>query len=66
MTTQMPPGSGGSDEPPSADEEVAKLRLHLRHTPLRALIDDGILRVDAETHRVVKGPSFDEAWTPKK
>ena len=47
-------------DPPSADEEVAKLRLRLRHLSLEQLEDEGLVRWDRDEHVVRKGPRFDE------
>ena len=51
---EMPP-----DEPPSADAEVAKLRLQLRHKSLEDLVDEELVTVDRENNVVTKGPQFD-------
>jgi hypothetical protein len=48
------------DEPPSADEDVAKLRLQLRQKSLEELVDDGLVSWDRENNVVVKGPHFDK------
>ena len=47
-------------DPPSADEDVAKLRLRLRHLSLEQLEDEGLVRWDRDEHVVRKGPRFDE------
>ena len=47
------------DDPPSADEDVARLRLALRNTHLSALVERGILTYDPDEHIVRKGPRFD-------
>ncbi|RBI60602.1 hypothetical protein DMJ13_16540 [halophilic archaeon] len=51
------------DDPPSANEDVARLRLELRRTDLSTLVDRGILTWDQEANIVRKGPQFD-AVTP--
>jgi hypothetical protein len=47
------------DDPPSADAEVAKLRLQLSHKSLEELVKDGLVRWDRENTIVRKGPHFD-------
>ena len=47
------------NDPPSADEDVARLRLALRNTSLSALVDRGILTYDRDENVVRKGPRFD-------
>lgn len=47
------------DDPPSADEDVARLRLALRNTHLSALVERGVLTYDRDEHIVRKGPRFD-------
>jgi hypothetical protein len=47
------------NEPPSADEEVAKLRLQLRDKSLEELVDEGLVTWDRENNVVMKGPHFD-------
>jgi len=49
-----------TEDPPSADEAVAKLRLQLRHFALEDLIEDGYVRWNRDEGAVVKGPRFDE------
>ncbi|WP_227380674.1 hypothetical protein [Haladaptatus halobius] len=51
------------DDPPSADEEVARLRLALCHTDLSTLVEHGFLTWDHDENFVKKGPRFD-AITP--
>lgn len=50
---------GLRDNPPSADEDVARLRLDLRDRSLSELEAEGLLRWDREEHIVTKGPRFD-------
>lgn len=47
-------------DPPSADEEVAKLRLQLSHYSLSELEQEGLVRWDKDEQLVKKGPKFDE------
>lgn len=47
------------NDPPSADEDVARLRLRLRHRSLIELEHEGLLEWDREEHVVRKGPEFD-------
>jgi hypothetical protein len=46
------------DEPPSADEDVAKLRLQSNKS-LEELVEDGEVEWDREANVVVKGPYFE-------
>ncbi|MUW14222.1 hypothetical protein GJ633_05785 [Halorubrum sp. CBA1125] len=48
------------DEPHSASEDVAKLRLRLRHKSLEELVDEGIVTWDREKNVVRKGSNFDK------
>ncbi|WP_227380834.1 hypothetical protein [Haladaptatus halobius] len=52
-----------NDDPPSADEDVARLRLKLRHTNLSTFVEHGFLTWDHNENLVKKGPRFD-AVTP--
>lgn len=56
----LPPNGGRRDDPPSADEDVAKLRLVLRHLSLSELERAGLVRWDRDEHIVRKGPCFDD------
>lgn len=47
------------DDPLSADEEVARLRLELRNTNLSTLVELGIDTYDHDEDLVGKGPRFD-------
>ncbi|GAA0250250.1 transcriptional regulator [Haladaptatus pallidirubidus] len=51
------------NDAPSADEEVARLRLALHHTKLSTLVKHGFLTWDYDENLVKKGPRFD-AITP--
>lgn len=46
------------DESPSADEDVAKLRLQSNKS-LEELVEDGMVEWDREANVVVKGPYFE-------
>lgn len=48
------------DDPPSANEDVAKLRLQLRDYSLAELDQAGVVNWDKDAHIVKKGPHFDE------
>lgn len=48
------------DDPPSASEDVAKLRLQLRHLSLSQLEERGLVKWDKDDHVVRKGPNFDK------
>jgi len=54
--------SGGKphNDPPSANEAVAKLRLKLKHCSLEELEEDGLVRWDRDKNIVLKGPKFVE------
>lgn len=47
-----------NNDPPSADEEVARLRLVLRNTPLSTLEEYGLVTLDQDENIVRKGPQF--------
>jgi len=51
------------NDPPSADEDVAKLRLQLNHLSLEELEEKELVRWDRNEHVVRKGPNFDEKNT---
>ena len=48
---------------PSANEEVAKLRLELSHRSLEALEEAGLVRLDREAQTVTKGSNFNDEET---
>lgn len=52
------------DDPPSADEDVAQLRLQLRDRTLAKLEADGLVVYDRENHVVKKGPAFENKRPP--
>ena len=47
------------NDPPSADEEVAKLRLKLSDLSLAELEEKGLVIWDRNQHIVRRGPNFD-------
>ena len=47
------------DDAPSADVEVARLRLALHNTHVSSLVERGILTYDHDEDIVRKGPRFD-------
>jgi hypothetical protein len=49
-------------ELPSASERVAKFRLEVRHVPLAALVEAGILAVDGQAGEVRAGRRFAGRW----
>jgi hypothetical protein len=51
------------DNPPSANERVAKLRLELNHLPLAELVEQEVVKWDKNSHVVMEGPKFDEKET---
>jgi hypothetical protein len=50
------------DDPPSATERVAKLRLELRSQSLAELDAQGIIRWEQQKHVVGEGPNFDRKF----
>ncbi|MUV87794.1 hypothetical protein GJ631_14850 [Natronomonas sp. CBA1123] len=54
------------DPPPSADEEVARLRLQLDEKSLKELVRLGLVEWDGENHVIKKGPNFDRERPLKK
>ncbi|MXV60781.1 hypothetical protein GS429_01580 [Natronorubrum sp. JWXQ-INN-674] len=60
MTENDMPKDAPRNDPPSADEDVAKLRLQLNHFTLLELEEEGLVRWDKDEHTVRKGPKFDE------
>ncbi|MFD1564359.1 hypothetical protein ACFR99_12455 [Haloarchaeobius amylolyticus] len=48
------------NDPLSANEDVAKLCLQLRHISLEELEEQGLVRWERDEHLVTKGPLFDE------
>lgn len=53
------PGGTWREEPPSATEDVAKLRLQLRHLSLAELEWVGLVSWDRDDHVVRRGPHLD-------
>lgn len=65
MRNTKQPKVRSRDDPPSATEDVARLRLQLRHLSLSELEEDGLVNWDRNKHIVRKGPQFDAdrlAW----
>jgi hypothetical protein len=54
------------DQVPSADEEVARLRLQLDEKSLKELVRLGLVEWDRENHVIKKGPNFDSQRPLKK
>lgn len=54
------PKARSRDDPPSADEDVAKLRLQLSNRSLLELEQEGLVNWNRDEHIVTKGPHFDE------
>jgi hypothetical protein len=50
------------DDPPSASEDVARLRLRLRHVSLSELEAEEIVQWNRDEHIVKKGQRFYEKW----
>ncbi|WP_255169855.1 hypothetical protein [Natrononativus amylolyticus] len=66
MVESTQPTDTSGNDPPSADEDVAKLRLRLRHIPLLELKDQGVIIWDRNSDLVKKGPQFDEKWKEER
>lgn len=60
MTENSTSESTAHNDPPSANEDVAKLRLELNHRSLEELEEEGLVRWDRDEHVVKKGPKFDD------
>ena len=48
-----------TNDPPSADKDVARLRLVLRNTTLSTLEEHGLVTHDRDENIIRKGPRFD-------
>ena len=55
-----------NNDSPSADEDVARLRLVLRNTSLSTLEEYGLVTVDQDENIVRKGPQFDAITSLKE
>lgn len=62
MAENSSPDNKCRNDPPSADEKVAKLRLQLRHLSLEKLEEEGLVRRDRDEQIVKKGPKFYEKY----
>ncbi|MDS0301344.1 hypothetical protein NDI76_21665 [Halogeometricum sp. S1BR25-6] len=60
MTKSKIPGNEFWNDPPSIDEEVAKLRLRLNHLSLLELEERELVRWNREKHVVARGSEFDK------
>jgi len=60
MAGKNTPEAAARNDPPSDDEDVAKLRLELRHCSLEELEEAGLVQWDRDECVVKKGPKFDE------
>lgn len=63
MTENSIPEDAPREDPPSADEDVAKLRLQLNHLSLEELEEKELVRWDRNEHVVRKDPNFDNKNT---
>ena len=63
MTESGIPEGVPREEPPSADEDVAKLRLQLKALSLEELEEKGGVRWDRTENIVQKGENFDKKST---
>jgi len=63
MTGDNTPELPGYNDLPSVDEDVAKLRLKLRHCSLEELEEAGLVKRDTAESVVKKGPEFDDENT---
>ena len=53
------------DEPPSASEEVARLRLRVSNHSLSELVEKEVLERDEDDSVVRKGERFTEVWNDR-
>lgn len=60
MRNTKQPRARSRDDPPSANEDVAKLRLQLSHLSLSELEAEGLIKYDRDKQIVKKGPNFDK------
>lgn len=58
----IPPEEGVEDDPPSATEDVARLRLRARHLSLSELEAAEVVEWDRDEHIVRKGRRFYDKW----
>lgn len=56
------PFTASQRQPPSDNEEVAKLRLRFSHISLRELERRGVVDWDRDKNVVKKGTHFEEMW----
>lgn len=59
----MRPLTPSQEQPPSANEAVAKLRLWFHHQSLQELEMKDVLYWDRDEHVVKKGRQFDTKWS---
>ena len=57
------PAIAARSDLPSGNEDVAKLRLELRHRSLKELEEAGLVRLDRQEQTVKKGPKFNDEKT---
>ncbi|RLM88208.1 hypothetical protein [Haloarcula sp. Atlit-7R] len=57
------PAIAARSDLPSANEDVAKLRLELLHRSLKELEEAGLVRLDRQEQTVKKGPKFNDEKT---
>lgn len=60
MIDQLPQTDLCHNDPPSDDEDVARLRLELRHKSLEELVERGLVEYNRERHVVTRGTDFSE------
>ncbi|MGB9930846.1 hypothetical protein [Haloarcula amylolytica] len=60
MRKNITPAVAVRNDLPSANEDVAKLRLELSQYALGALEAAGLVRIDREERTVKKGPNFND------
>lgn len=60
MTGSTPPFDLLNNDPPSANEDVAKLRLKLNHLSLSELESKRLVKWNKDEHVVDKGDCFDK------
>lgn len=64
--TEQSPTRISREDPPSADEDVARLRLQLSQKSLEELVKKGLVEWDKKNNVIRKGPGFDKEQPLKR
>jgi len=64
--TEQSPAKITREDPPSADGDVARLRLQLSQKSLEELVKKGLVEWDEKNNVVRKGPNFDKGRPLKR